>query len=209
MATVTDRDATLTNTTTEMAGTDEMTENMNALPEVAGTARTDLGDSDDDERRAKKMKGKQIITSALAGVATIHAAHEVFENWEKRQARKRAVRDGNLSKIDAQRMKTKAIMKDATAVGIAAMGIKGALENVKEAKELTHECKNFQFEKARRHEKREKRRKRLEMGPRRRSGSLPAPRKQRMIDWEDGLPRYDDGFYTTRPAAPALRHRAV
>ncbi|KAJ6782040.1 hypothetical protein PWT90_08984 [Aphanocladium album] len=170
---------------------------------------TDLGDSDDDERRAKKMKGKQIITSALAGVATIHAAHEVFENLEKRKARKKAVKDGQLSKVDAQKMKTKAIIKDATAVGIAAMGIKGAIGNVKEAKELSHECKNFQLEKARRHEKREQRRKRLEMGPRRRSGSLPAPRRQKMIDWEDGIPHYDDGYYTTRPAAPALRHRAV
>lgn len=170
---------------------------------------TDLGDSDDDERRAKKMRGKQLITSGLAGVATIHAAHEVFENWEKRKARKKAVHDGSLSKVKAKKMKTKALIQDVTAVGIAAMGVKGALDNVKEAKEMQDECKHFQYEKARRHEKRQQRRKRVEMGPRRRSGSLPAPRRQRMIDWEDGIPRYDEEHYTTHPAAPALRHRAI
>ncbi|KAM3457487.1 hypothetical protein NHJ6243_007761 [Beauveria neobassiana] len=169
---------------------------------------TDLGDSDDDERRAKKMRGKQLITSGLAGVATIHAAHEVFENLEKRKARQKAVKSGQLSKGDARKLKTKALIKDATAVGIAALGIKGAFTSVKEAKELQHECKSFQLEKARRHERREKRRKRQEMGPRRRSGSLPAPRKQRLIDWEDDIPRYDDEHYTRRPAAPPLRHHA-
>ncbi|XWW93176.1 hypothetical protein V2A60_001105 [Cordyceps javanica] len=170
---------------------------------------TDLGDSDDDERKAKKMRGKQLITSGLAGVATIHAAHEVFESLEKRKARQKAVKSGQLSKVDAKKLKTKAIMKDATAIGIAAMGIKGALSNVKEAKEMQHECKNFQQEKARRHERREQRRKRQELGPRRRSGSLPPPRQQRWIDWEDGIPHYDDGYYTSRPAAPMMPHRPL
>ncbi|KAM3502553.1 hypothetical protein MY11210_009031 [Beauveria gryllotalpidicola] len=170
---------------------------------------TDLGDSDDDERRAKKLRGKQLITSGLAGVATIHAAHEVFENLEKRKARQKAVKSGQLSKVDARKLKTKAMIKDATAVGIAALGIKGAFSSVKEAKELQHECKNFELEKARRHEKREKRRNRQEMGPRRRSGSLPAPRKQRLIDWEDDILGYDDEYYTRRPAAPPLQRDAL
>lgn len=172
-------------------------------------SETDLGDSDDDERRAKKMRGKQLITSGLAAVATIHAAHEVFESLEKRKVRQKAVRQGRLSKMQAHKMKSKAIVKDGTSIAIAAMGIKGALSEVKEAKDMQHECKNFQWEKARRHERREQRRKRQTMGPRRRSGSLPAPRRQKMIDWEDGVPRYDDGYFTTRPAAPALRHREV
>lgn len=172
-------------------------------------SETDLGDSDEDEKRAKRMRGKQLITSGLAGVATIHAAHEVFESLEKRKIRQKAVRDGHLSKVDAKKLKTKAIVKDATAIGIAAMGIKGALGNVKEAKEMAHECKNFQAEKAHRHELREKRRKRRELGPRRRSSSHPAPRKQRMIDWEDDIPRYDDEYYTRYPAAPPVRHRAL
>ncbi|EGX96454.1 hypothetical protein CCM_01110 [Cordyceps militaris CM01] len=158
---------------------------------------SDLGDSDDDKKRAKKMRG----------VATIHAAHEIFESLEKRKARQKAVKDGHLSQVDAKKLKTKAIIKDATAVGIAAMGIKSVFNGVKEAKELQHECKTFQEERALRHEKRERRRKRQELGPRRRSGSLPAPRKQTLVDWQDGIPRYDDGYFTRHPAAPPLRHR--
>ncbi|KPM38132.1 hypothetical protein AK830_g8442 [Neonectria ditissima] len=121
---------------------------------------SDLGDSDEDERRAKKMKGKQIITTGLAAVATIHAAHEVYQSMEKRNARQKAVKEGRLSEGEAKKLKTKAIMQDAASVGIAAMGIKGAFSELKEAKHLTHECKEFQSEKARRHEKRLQRRQR-------------------------------------------------
>ncbi|KAF9869796.1 hypothetical protein CkaCkLH20_12713 [Colletotrichum karsti] len=122
---------------------------------------SDLGDSDDDEKRAKKMRGKQVITTGLAAVATIHAAHGVYQSMEKRNARQKAVREGRLSPQEAKKLKSKAILQDAASVGIAALGIKGAWSELKEAKELTHECKQFQQEKAIRHQKRIERQRRL------------------------------------------------
>ncbi|CEJ82311.1 hypothetical protein VHEMI02382 [[Torrubiella] hemipterigena] len=160
-------------------------------------SESDLGDSDQDERRHRKMRGKQIITTGLATVATIHAAHEVYQSVEKRNARQRAVRDGRLSSMEAKKLKTKALMQDAASVGIAAMGIKGALSEMKEAKELNHECKEFGQLKAKRHQKRLQRRKKLDgdrmsdhesrFEPKRlqRPGTWAGPTAMR---WEDGAP---------------------
>ncbi|KAJ4224124.1 hypothetical protein NW759_005790 [Fusarium solani] len=136
------------------------------------SSESDLGDSDEDERRAKKMRGKQLVTTGLAAVATIHAAHEVYSSMEKRKARRKAVNEGRLSESEAKKLKTKAIMQDAASVGIAALGIKGAISEMKEVKHLTHECKEFKQEKARRHEKRVQRRMRAQsVGGQRRADS--------------------------------------
>ncbi|KAH8884042.1 hypothetical protein GQ53DRAFT_411106 [Thozetella sp. PMI_491] len=115
---------------------------------------SDLGDSDEDEKRAKKMRGKQILTTGLAAVATIHAAHNVYQSMEKRNARHKAVKEGRLSPEEAKKLKTKAMLQDAASVGIAALGIKGAISELKEAKELRHEIKEFKEQKVERHNKR-------------------------------------------------------
>lgn len=118
------------------------------------------------------MRGKQLVTTGLAAVATIHAAHEVYSSMEKRKARRKAVNEGRLSENEAKKLKTKAIMQDAASVGIAALGIKGAISEMKEAKHLTLECKEFKQEKARRHEKRMQRRMRAQsVGGQRRANS--------------------------------------
>ncbi|KAH8177539.1 hypothetical protein LIA77_02621 [Sarocladium implicatum] len=146
------------------------------------TSESDLGDSDDDFKQQKKLRGKQILTTGLATVATIHAAHGVYQSMEKRNARHKAVKEGRLSPAEAKKLKTKAIMQDAASVGIAAMGIKGAIGEMKEAKELNHECKNFQCERQRRHEKREERRRKM----------LEANGSSRRSDsWDTGRDRYD------------------
>lgn len=132
---------------------------------------SELGDSSEDERQAKKMRGKQVLTTGLAAVATIHAAHEVYQSMEKRKARQQAVNDGTLSEAKAKKMKTMARMQDAASVGIAVMGIKGALSEMKEAKHLTHECREFREEKARRHEKRLQKRQSKSVDGRKRAGS--------------------------------------
>ncbi|KAF4929989.1 hypothetical protein CGCVW01_v001210 [Colletotrichum viniferum] len=145
---------------------------------------SDLGDSDDDEKRARKMRGKQVITTGLAAVATIHAAHGVYQSMEKRNARQKAVREGRLSPEEAKKLKTKAMLQDAASVGIAALGIKGAWSELKEAKETTHECKQFQYEKAIRHQKRIERQRRL-------NGS-DGGRRGRADDWyTSSSPRTD------------------
>ncbi|KAK7422194.1 hypothetical protein QQX98_001717 [Neonectria punicea] len=179
-------------------------------------SESDLGDSDEDERRAKKMKGKQIVTTGLAAVATIHAAHEVYQSLEKRNARHKAVSEGRLSEAKAKKLKTKAIMQDVASVGIAAMGIKGAFSELKEAKHLTHECKEFQTEKARRHERRLQKRQRQpgdsrsqSVDVRRRADSLgPSYRGGYDSDDELGPRYYGDNPYSGGPLpAPPLGGR--
>lgn len=165
---------------------------------------SDLGDSEEDEKRAKKMRGKQVLTTGLATVATIHAAHGVYQSMEKRRSRQKAVHEGTMTPAEAKKLKTKAMMQDAASVGIAALGIKGALGEMKEAKEMTHECKEFQQEKVRRHEKREQRRELQHRGLDRRAGSVPAPPRSRSYypdseSEDDYGPRYIDG----NPYGPA------
>ncbi len=114
----------------------------------------DLGDSDDDRKRGNRLRGKQVITTGLAAVATIHAAHSVYQSMEKRHVRHKALREGKISAEQADKMKHRAILQDAAAVGIAALGIKGAISEVKEANEMRHEMREWKLEKQERHEKR-------------------------------------------------------
>ncbi|KAL6896208.1 hypothetical protein HDV57DRAFT_46465 [Trichoderma longibrachiatum] len=167
-----------------------------------------LGDSSEDERRAKKMRGKQLLTTGLATIATVHAAHGVYKSMEKRKARKEAVKEGLLSSKEAKKLKTKALMQDAASIGIAAIGIKGALGELKEAREMTKECKKWKEEKVRRHQKRLERRQKL--GERQRSSSWSTPSRERHDDYygdgEDEPDHNLDG-YTGVPALlqPPLR----
>lgn len=162
---------------------------------------SDLGDSDEDEKRAKKMRGKQLITSGLAAVATIHAAHNVYQSMEKRNARHRAVKAGRLSTEEARKLKSKALLQDAASVGIAAMGIKGAVAEMKEAREMSHEVAEWKEKKEERHKKRmerlERQRKKLEY-----------PSDDDYSDDEDDLRSYYNDKIRSRPAsrAPASRY---
>jgi hypothetical protein len=115
---------------------------------------SDLGSSTDDEKRIKKMKGKQLLTAGLATVATIHAAHNVYASMEKRDARHKAVQEGEMTPEEARKLRAKATLQDAASIGIAALGIKGAISEIKEANEMRHECKEFREKKEERHRKR-------------------------------------------------------
>lgn len=185
------------------------------------TSESDLGDSDQDEKEHKKLRGKQILTTGLATVATIHAAHGVYQSMEKRNQRHKAVKEGRLSPAEAKKLKTKAFMQDAASVGIAAMGIKGAIGEMKEAKELDHECKEFQTEKQRRHEKRlERRRKAEEVNRKDRRADSWAPGGRSRYDGYDSdsedeyygrryAPRYyDDNPYGSAALPAPVRSRA-
>lgn len=172
----------------------------------SSVSSSDLGDSDEDEKRAKKMKGKQMITAGLATVATIHAAHNVYSSMEKRNARHKAVKQGRLDPMEAKKLKSKALLQDAASIGIAAMGIKGAISEMKEAREITHECKEWEQEKMKRHQKRIERLQRGNSDYYGRSrndnySSSAPPRQNRYYD--DG-PRYSDGnpYSAALPAPP-------
>jgi hypothetical protein len=162
------------------------------------------------------MRGKQVLTAGLAAVATIHAAHNVYQSMEKRNARRKAVREGRLSPEEAKKLKSKALLQDAASVGIAALGIKGAISELKEANEMRHEMANWKQERAERHRKRLERQKRLANGDdhdyddddgddygRRRADSW-SPTASRRADRYDEGPRYTDGnpYSATLPAPP-------
>ncbi|KAB5536588.1 hypothetical protein GE09DRAFT_332288 [Coniochaeta sp. 2T2.1] len=177
---------------------------------------SDLGDSDDDAKRAKKMRGKQIITTGLAAVATIHAAHNVYQSMEKRNARHKAVKEGRLSPEEAKKLKSKALLQDAASVGIAALGIKGAISELKEANEMRHEMKEWKEQREERHRKRMERlqrQKRLQNGSGyddrddgydgRRADSWSPTASHRGGRYDEG-PRYTDGnpYSAALPAPP-------
>jgi hypothetical protein len=156
---------------------------------------TDLGDSDDDRKRGKKLRGKQIITTGLAAVATIHAAHSVYQSMEKRHVRHKAVREGKISQEEAEKMKHKAILQDAAAVGIAALGIKGAISEVKEANEMRHEMREWKKEKEERHLRRIERQRSLVDGRRGRDDDgIDQLGGSRADNWSSAAPPGADGY---------------
>ncbi|KAI1137966.1 hypothetical protein F5Y05DRAFT_67377 [Hypoxylon sp. FL0543] len=123
----------------------------------SSASSSDLGDSEEDKKMTSKMRRKQLITTGLATVATIHAAHNVYSSMGQRDARHRAVKEGKLSPEEARKLRTKALLQDAASVGIAALGVKGALSELKEAREQAKAVREWKEERKRRHEKRLKR----------------------------------------------------
>lgn len=114
-----------------------------------GVKHSDDGNSSDyissseDERTQKKLRGKELLTAGLASVATIHAAHSVYKSVEQRKKRNKLVKKGHMSPEESRRLKNKARLQDAASVGIAALGIKGAVSEWKEMKEQRDERLNL------------------------------------------------------------------
>ncbi|KAJ5489327.1 hypothetical protein N7539_004217 [Penicillium diatomitis] len=121
---------------------------------------SDLGDSDNERKQSKKMKRDLLLTSGLATVATIHAAHSAYTSVEKRKKRMEQVKAGEITADEARKRRMKANTVDAVSIGLAALGIKGAYSEWKEANEKRKETRHFQEECAERRIKREMRRSR-------------------------------------------------
>ncbi|KAL8790586.1 MAG: hypothetical protein Q9195_006266 [Heterodermia aff. obscurata] len=117
-------------------------------------ADSDMSESSEDERKSKKMRGKEFLTAGLASVATIHAAHSVYQSVHARNVRHKEVLEGKISSAEARKKKNKARLQDAASIGIAALGIKGAIGEWKEMKEQREEHHKFEQERQERHEKR-------------------------------------------------------
>ncbi|RMY14962.1 hypothetical protein D0868_01158 [Hortaea werneckii] len=118
-------------------------------PSTHSSSTTDM------ENKRKHMKGKELLTAGLATIATIHAAHGVYSSMEAHEKRHRLVAEGEMTPEEARKKQTKAWVQDAAAVGIAALGIKGAFSEWKEMNE--HRREIHEIEKR----KRERRKKRL------------------------------------------------
>ena len=95
----------------------------------------DTSSTTDMENKRKHMKGKELLTAGLATIATIHAAHGVYSSMEAHEKRHKLVAEGEMTPEEARKKQTKAWVQDAAAVGIAALGIKGAFSEWKEMKE--------------------------------------------------------------------------
>lgn len=120
----------------------------------SSTSSSELCSSSEDERRIKKMRGKEYLSAGLAAVATIHAAKGLFSSLDARDKRYEELRKGEITTEDAKRKRNKARLQDVAAIGIAALGIKGAYSEWQEVQETRHELRQQKEERKRRHEKR-------------------------------------------------------
>lgn len=117
----------------------------------SSTSTTDM------EQKRKKMRGKELLTAGLATVATIHAAHGVYSSMVASEKRRKLVAEGEISPEEARKRKSKNMLQDAAAVGIAALGIKSAFSEWKEMNEQRHSVKELEQRRRKRRKARERR----------------------------------------------------
>ena len=157
--------------------------------------------SSEEEKERKKMGHKQLITAGLASVATIHAAQSVYKSVEGRRIRQKEVAKGEMSPQEARKKKNKARLQDAAAIGIAALGIKGAYSEWKETKELRDEAHEFDKKRAERHARREQR----ALDQKKYGLALHAPHDQYSVSTPNlhaqGTPAYPPAPYSPGPAS--------
>lgn len=120
----------------------------------SSSSSSDVCSSSEDDRRMKKMRGKEYLTAGLAAVATIHAAQGVYKSMEARDKRHEDVAKGEITEAEARKKRNKARLQDAAAIGIAALGIKGAYSEWQEVQEHREELAEQKKERQKRHEKR-------------------------------------------------------
>jgi len=120
---------------------------------------SDSESSTDMEERRKKLRGKELLTAGLATVATIHAAHGVYSSMVASEKRRTLVSEGEMSPEEARKRKSKNMLQDAAAVGIAALGIKSAYSEWKEMNEQRHSVKELEARRRKRRKLRERREK--------------------------------------------------
>lgn len=159
---------------------------------------SDLGDSSDEKKKRKKLKRDVLVTSGLASVATIHAAHGLYGSMEKRKERMQQLKEGEISPEEARKRRIKANTMDAVSIGLAALGIKGAYGEWQEVNEKRKENHHFQEECAHRAEKRQMRR----------AKSQSTPSRSR---WPDEIeyapsPTYRDGNPYAAHEAPQISY---
>jgi len=156
-----------------------------------GKATGNLSDSSsttDMENQRKKMRTKELLTAGLATIATIHAAHGVYSSMEAHEKRHKLVAEGVLTPAEARKKQTKAWIQDAAAVGIAALGIKGAFSEWKEMQEMRKETHEIEKRKS-------QRRKRLLAKQREEENN----RQERLMAIFEKNPQLAMGYQMTQP----------
>lgn len=132
--------------------------------ESSSSSSSDLGCSSDDEEMKKKAKWKKWGAIGLAGVATIHAVHGVHETVEKTRARRKEVAEGEIGLDEAHKKKNRGRWRDAANVGIAAVWLKSAYDEIQEYREAKHEHAEMIEHGEERHKKRVERAKAIQRG---------------------------------------------
>ncbi|MCJ1400271.1 hypothetical protein MMC11_003475 [Xylographa trunciseda] len=120
----------------------------------SGSSSSSVLSSSEDERQHKHIKTKELLTAGLAAVATIHAASGVYSSMEARDKRYEQLKSGKISPEDARKEKTKAMLQDFAAVGVAALSIKGAMSKWQGAAAHHRTRKQHKKEREERHQKR-------------------------------------------------------
>jgi hypothetical protein len=120
---------------------------------------SDSESSTDMEKKRRKLRGKELLTAGLATVATIHAAHGVYSSMVASEGRRKLVSEGEMSPEEARKRKSKNMLQDAAAVGIAALGIKSAFSEWKEMTEQRKDVKELETRRRKRRKARERREK--------------------------------------------------
>ncbi|OQO05133.1 hypothetical protein B0A48_08153 [Cryoendolithus antarcticus] len=118
--------------------------------------QSDSSSTTDLENKRKRMRGKEILTAGLATIATVHAAHGLYSSMEAHEKRHKLVAEGEMTREEARKKQTKAWVQDAAAVGIAALGIKGAFSEWKEMNEQRGEVHAMEARKRARMKRNEK-----------------------------------------------------
>jgi hypothetical protein len=117
---------------------------------------SDTVSTTDLENQRKKTRGKELLTAGLATVATIHAAHGVYSSMVASEKRHKLVMEGEMSPEEARKRKSKNMLQDAAAVGIAALGLKSAFSEWKEMNEHRHGVQELEDKRRKRRKLREK-----------------------------------------------------
>ncbi|KAF7586234.1 hypothetical protein BBP40_009218 [Aspergillus hancockii] len=107
---------------------------------------SDLGSSTDEDHQHKKLTRKTLLATGLATVATIHAAHGLHESMEKHKKRVKMVKEGDMTAEEARRSRFKNNLSDAASVGLATLGIKGAVDEWRHVDHMRKERTNFRKE---------------------------------------------------------------
>ncbi|KAF2770989.1 hypothetical protein EJ03DRAFT_51836 [Teratosphaeria nubilosa] len=156
---------------------------------------SDSSSTTDMEQKRKHMRGKELLTAGLATIATIHAAHGVYSSMEAHEKRHKLVAEGRLSPEDARKKQTKAWVQDAAAVGIAALGIKGAFSEWKEMNEHRREVHEIEKRKRERRKKQENKAKLEEREQRERMQALMMQHPMAMYGMQNGMPMMPYGTH--------------
>ncbi|EPS35965.1 hypothetical protein H072_10595 [Dactylellina haptotyla CBS 200.50] len=101
-------------------------------------------DEEAERERHKRLRRKEIISVALAILATLHLGHVGYEAREKRMVRKEKLESGRITEEESDKLRNKSVLKDATAVGLAIFAAAEAVKAFKGMQEKRHEFREFE-----------------------------------------------------------------